>query len=313
MNVVLLDAETLPVPVPVLPWASSWQAYPATVESDIEARLSGAQVVITNKVPLRRDKLQRLPDLKMICVAASGFDCIDLDACRELGIAVCNVPGYSAQSVAEWVIASIFVLRRRLFESMTLANSSWVGSPVFCRHGALQRDIAGAILGIVGKGAIGKRVAQLATALGMTVIFSERRGAKVVRAGFLPFDEVLARADVLTLHCPLVEETRGMIGAHELAAMPAGAILVNGARGALVEEGALLSSLQQGHLAGAALDVLSTEPPPPDHPLLKAAHSNLLLTPHNSWAATSGAHALVEGIVANLEGYRQGTLVNLLN
>ncbi|MFK4443503.1 glycerate dehydrogenase [Caballeronia udeis] len=313
MNVVILDAGTLPVPVTRPAWATGWVEHSSTQPGQVVNVLSDATIAITNKVPIQRADLQRLPRLRFICLAATGYDCIDIDACREQGIVVSNVPGYSAQSVSEWVIASIFALRRNLLEYHALALEKWASSPSFCVHGAPILDIAGTTLGIVGRGAIGQATARLAGAIGMNVIYAEHRGRAEARAGFLPFDEVMKRADVLSLHCPLTDQTRNLIGRDGIALLKPGAMLVNSARGGLVDTPALLDALASGRLGGAALDVLPQEPPDVMDLVLDRFHRNLIVTPHISWAATNGAQRLNKGIAENLNAFDSGTPINVVS
>ncbi|CAE6743696.1 D-2-hydroxyacid dehydrogenase [Paraburkholderia haematera] len=313
MNIVLLDSGTLPTPLTAPGWASDWSARPTTRAADVVHALEDAAIAITNKVPIRAADLDRLPKLRFVCVAATGFDCIDIDACRESGVIVSNVPGYSDQSVAEWALASIFALRRNLFAYRDAARIAWPASPYFCVHDAPILDIAGSTLGIVGRGAIGNSLARLARAVGMNVIFAEHRGRPAVREGFTPFDDVTRSADVLSLHCPLTEATRNLIDAPTLRAMKRGALLVNSARGGLVDSAALVEALATGHLGGAALDVLPQEPPDPHEPLLTCAHPNLIVTPHISWAATNAANRLNAGIEANLAAFHAGAPINVVN
>lgn len=312
MKIAILDAGTLPIPLTRPAWATGWVEYWATDPGEVVSAIGDATIVITNKVPLRRSELLRMPWLRFICVAATGYDCIDIGTCREQGIAVSNVPGYSAQSVSEWVIASIFALRRNLFEYNELALSKWAKSPSFCVHGTPILDIAGTTLGIVGRGAIGQATARLATAIGMRVMFAEHRGRAETRDGYYPFEDVLKQADVLSLHCPLTDETCNLIGKRELALLKPGAMLINSARGALVDTSRLLDALANGLLGGAALDVLPNEPPKPTDPILHRFNQNLILTPHISWAATNGAEQLNKGIEANLNAFKLFTPINVV-
>jgi len=250
--------------------AFQWTVRESTSQEEVVDVLADAEVAITNKVKLGRVQLEQLPKLKLICVAATGYDCIDISACRDLGITVCNAPAYSASSVAEAVIASLFALRRNLFEYREAASKRWPTSNHFCVHGTPIQDIKGSTLGIVGWGDIGSRVAQLAVALDMHVVFAEHRGATQVREGYVPFETMLKEADAISLHCPLTPQTRHLIGAEQLSLMKQGSLLINTARGPLVDEDAVLNALRSGHLGGAALDVLEVEPPQVDHPLLNA-------------------------------------------
>ncbi|WP_289368423.1 D-2-hydroxyacid dehydrogenase [Pantoea stewartii] len=313
MKIVTLDGGTLPVPPPQPDWCSDWCFREETHDNEIIEALKGATIAITNKVPLRAATLAQLPDLRYICVTATGFDCIDIPACRERGIVVSNIPGYSTQSVSECVIAFIFALRRQIVEYATLTREVWPASSHFCFHRSPIQDIAGATLGIVGKGDIGIAVGRLAQALGMKVCFAERRGSTRVREGYVSFDEMLAASDVISLHCPLSEQTRHLINSETLNKMQPHALLINTARGGLIHEADLAEALQQGTIAGAALDVLSSEPPPADHPLLQADVPNLLVTPHIAWASKSGMHNLLQGIMVNLAGFEQNRPVNVVS
>ncbi|NVZ71869.1 D-2-hydroxyacid dehydrogenase [Pseudomonas costantinii] len=310
MNVVFLDSDTLPLNLLVPEWVTDWQDRAATSADQVVQTALHAHVLITNKVRIGREELEQLPNLRFICVAATGYDCIDLVACREHGVQVSNVPAYSAQSVAESVIASVFNLRRQLLAYRHAARHDWPTSRHFCVHRQPIQDVQGSVLGIVGKGAIGLATARLASALGMRLLFAEHRGVTAVRQGYQAFETVLAQSDVISLHCPLTEHNRHLIGAAELAQMKPGALLINTARGPLVDELAVLEALNRGRLGGAALDVLCEEPPPAAHPLLNSRHPSLIVTPHVAWASQSSLQRLADGILANLHGYYAGSLIN---
>lgn len=313
MKIVTLDGDTLPQPPARPDWCSEWQFHSSTTSAQIVAALNGAHIAITNKVPLRAETLAQLPDLRYICVAATGYDCIDLDACRERGIVVSNVPGYSTRSVAEGVIAALFALRRHLVDYATSTRTAWPASAHFCVHRQPIQDIFGATLGIVGKGDIGSAVGEMAQALGMTVLYADRPGTTAPRPGYLPFEQVLARSDVLTLHCPLTPQTSQLINAQALAQMKPSALLINTARGGLINEPELAHALKQGIIACAALDVLTREPPAADHPLLQPDVPNLLLTPHIAWASQQGVANLLRGIESNLAAFAQGEARNVVS
>lgn len=313
MNIIFLDSSSLPSPLERPAVASNWYAYPATTSDDVVTALAGAQVAVTNKVKITRAALGQLPELKFICVAATGYDCIDLAACRDMGVTVSNVPAYSAVSVAESVIGSIFVLRRQLLAYRQAASVQWPSSPHFCVHDKPVLDVEGATLGIFGRGDIGSRVARLATALGMKVLFAEHRGATTIRAGYHAFERVLEQADILTLHCPLTPQTHHLIGEPEIARIKVGAMLINTARGPLVDESAVLKGLQGGGLGGAALDVFEVEPPPANHPLLHLNHPNLLITPHVGWASRSSVERLKTGVLKNIAAYAEGKPINVVS
>jgi glycerate dehydrogenase len=310
-NIVFLDSATLPIPIPQPAAPVNWSERPSTPEDQVASALEDADIAITNKVLLRRQTLALLPRLKYICVTASGYDCVDIEYCKEHDIQVSNVPGYASKSVAEHVIACIFMLRRHLATYSTLATGrAWTESDVFCVHGPGIRDIGNSTLGLIGLGAIGKEVARLATALGMHVLVSERKGATTVRDGYTPFDQVLSRSDVLSLHCPSTPDTIGLIGERELSLMKPSTALINTARGALIDESALEHALVSGKIAGAALDVLQVEPPNAQHRFLTRPPDNLLLTPHVAWASHSAITALANTVSANISGFISGKAIN---
>ncbi|KAA5938863.1 D-2-hydroxyacid dehydrogenase [Pantoea sp. Bo_2] len=312
MKIVMLDGDTLPVSLPTRQQQADWEIRTQTPVSDIVSSLTGATVAITNKVPLRADTLAQLPELRFICVAATGYDCVDLNACRERGIVVSNVPGYSTQSVSEAVIAAIFALRRQIMAYAVNTRIDWPQAQHFCLHRQPIGDIGGATLGIAGRGNIGQAVGSLAQALGMKVQYAERKGSDSVREGYVSFEQMLATSDIISLHCPLSDSTRQMIDRDALEKMKPHALLINTARGGLINEADLAEVLKQGLIGGAALDVLSSEPPSADNPLL-ADLPNLLLTPHIAWASRSGVENLVSGVMANIAAFIQGEPINVVS
>ena len=315
MQIVFLDSDTMPEPLPVPEWATQWINRPATQpdEEVIVGALAQADICITNKVKLGASVLRQLPKLRFICVAATGYDCIDLQSARELGIVVSNVPGYSRQSVAEGVIAFIFALRRALPYYQYIGRQAWPESPHFCVHGLPVQNVRGCTLGIFGRGAIGGQVAQMAEALGVKVLFAEHRNRPEIRPGYTRFETVLDQSDVISLHCPLTEATRGMIGHAEIGRMKPGAMLINTARGPLINEKAVLEGLTGGHLGGAALDVLAVEPPDRENILMQLGHPNLIITPHVAWASEDGLSRLAKGIIGNLDAFVRGEPINVVS
>ena len=261
MQIVFLDSDTIPVPMAVPEWATGWENRPATAqETDaVVDALANADICITNKIRITSAILQRLPRLKFVCVAATGYDCVDLQACREHGVVVSNVPGYSRQSVAEGVIGFIFALRRALPYYQYIGRQAWTQSPHFCVHGTPVLNVKGATLGIFGRGAIGNQVGELARAIGMQVIYGEHRNRPDIRPDYVRFETLLAQSDVISLHCPLTEATRGMIGHAEISRMKPGAMLVNTSRGALVDTGAVIAALKSRQLGALAIDVYEQE------------------------------------------------------
>jgi glycerate dehydrogenase len=285
MKVVFLDAATLPRSLSFKEADIEYLAYPFTRPHQVSARIRDAAVVITNKVKLSALEMDAAAELRLIAVAAAGTDNIDLEAARQRGIRVENVPDYGSDSVAEHVIATLFALRRKLATYAAAAvDGRWSASDQFCWTGPKILDLGGSVLGIVGRGRIGEASARLARGLGIVVVFAQTPGAPL-RDDELPLDALLAGADALSLHVPLTNATRGLIDSAALQRMKRDAVLINTGRGALVDPAALASALRQGEIAGAAIDVLEVEPPPADHPLLASDIPNLLCTPHVAWAS----------------------------
>lgn len=286
---------------------SDWQEYPATRPQDTVSRLRGADVAVVNKVRLTVEVLAELPELKLIALTATGTDNVDTEAARARGIAVCNVPSYATHTVPEHVFALLLALRRNLFGLHAAAHDGrWSASDSFTLQTFPIHDLTGATLGILGAGNLGQAVARLGAAFGMRVLLSEQRGAAAPRPGRTAFENVLRESDVLSVHIPLTPTTRHLIGAAEFASMKPGAVLINTARGGLVDEAALLAALKSGHLGGAGIDVLATEPPPADHPLLTAQLPNLIVTPHVAWASRQAQQKLADEVIANIAAFYRG-------
>lgn len=285
-----------------------------TTAAELPARLAPAEILITNKIRIGAAELEAAPRLKLICLSATGVNNVDLDAARARGIGVCNITAYCTASVVQHVYALILALTHHLAGyQRLLQQGSWKDSPQFCMLDFPIRELAGRKLGIVGYGELGRGVARVAPAFGLEVLVSERPVAAATRAGRLSFQEVLESADVLSLHCPLTDETRGLIDAAALGRMKPAAILVNTARGALVDSAALADALRRGSIAGAGIDVLPQEPPVDGDPLLDPSIPNLIITPHVAWAARESRQRAVDEIAANirsfLEGGRRGRVI----
>src|SRR5215207_9755507 len=275
---------------------------------DLMELLKDATVVIVNKMPLRADVLERLPRLKLIAVVATGTDNIDLEFCRARGIEVRNVRGYAGETLPEHVMMMALALSRNLVGYREDVRAGlWHRSEEFCLQSHVVRDLYGSTLGIVGYGTLGRGVERLARAFRMEVLISERKGAGEVREGRTPFDEVLRRSDVVTLHVPLTEGTRDLIGREELELMKRSALLINCARGGVVDEWALADALRAGRIGGAGVDVLSTEPPGVGNPLLDPELPNLIITPHVAWASMQAQQALADRLVDNIEDFFKST------
>lgn len=310
MNSVFLDRNTFAAEVRFAALAMGdlqWHEYASTTPQQLLDHAAQAHVIITNKVAIPGAVLRQLPLVRLIAVAATGVDHIDLDAARERGVAVCSVSGYARHSVAEHVFALLLALRRHLLGYYQAVRAGrWSGAACFTLHDYPINDLHGACLGVIGAGDLGREVARLGEAFGMRVQTAERRGAEQVRSGRVAFEEVLRSSDVISLHVPLTAQTRHLIGRAELARMRPGALLINTARGGVVDELALAEALRAGHLGGAGVDVLSHEPPPTDHPLLAADIPNLLVTPHVAWASLPAQQRLADEVSANIAAYFNG-------
>ncbi|MDF3031610.1 MAG: glycerate dehydrogenase [Moraxellaceae bacterium] len=276
--------------------------HPHTRPHETVARLQSAQIAITNKTVIDAAVLAACPQLRFIAVTATGTNNIDMAAARARGIDVANVEGYGTQAVAQHTFALLLALTNRLFEySRDARNGRWSASPTFCLMDYPVRDLAGSTLGIIGYGELGRAVARLGEAFGMQVLVAE--GEAGPQPGRTPLPELLARADAVSLHTLLGPRTQRLINATTLAQMKRGALLVNTARGGLVDEAALVAALRSGQLGGAALDVLATEPPPVDHPLLTTDLPNLIVTPHCAWVSRGARQRLLETTVANIRRF----------
>jgi glycerate dehydrogenase len=312
-HVVFLDRDTLPTALRRAAFAHTWTDHPATRPEQVVPRLAGATVAVVNKVVLTGSAIAQLPQLRFVAVAATGVNNVDVAACRARGIAVSNIRRYGGVSVSEHVFALTLALRRQLtaYRADLLAGA-WQRSESFCLLTHPLRDLRGSTLGIVGHGDLGRHVSALGAAMGMRVLVAERKGAAVCRPDRTPFDDVLRQSDVLSLHAALTPDTEQLIGAAELALMPAHALLINTARGGLVDEVALLAALQAGRLGGAGLDVLSEEPPRHGSALLDVDLPNLLITPHIAWASQESLQRLADQLIDNLEAYARGTPQNVV-
>lgn len=310
-HIVFLERDSIRANVRRPDFPHVWEEYPLTKPEEIYPRLKDATIAITNKVVLSADILARLPDLKMIAGAATGTDNLDLDWCRGYGIVVSNIRGYAQHTVPEHVMMLILALRRQLLRYRADVNAGrWQAAPMFCFFDHPIRNLHASTLGIFGRGSLGQGVARLAEAFGMRVLWGEHKGAATVRPGHVAFEQLIREADVLTLHCPLNNQTRGMIGAGELAAMKPEAIIINTARGGLVDEPALAAALKAGRIGGAGFDVLTREPPVDGNPLLDAellALPNFILTPHVAWAADTAMQSLADQLMDNIEAYVHGS------
>ena len=312
-RIVFLDRETLSdsVALPQVPFKHELQVYGRTAPDQVAERIADAEIVISNKVALRREHLQAAPNLKMIALAATGSDNIDLDAARERQIVVSNIRDYAVRSVPEHVFALIFALRRNICAyRQSVKEGRWQEAQQFCYFDYPIRDLAGSTLGLIGSGSLGQAVATMGRALGMKVSFAQRRGQTIVSNADdrLPFDQVLEQADILSLHCPLTAETQNMLGMAEFERMaPRRPLLINTARGGLIDNQALEHALRQGWLGGAGIDVCTPEPPPADHILMRLLDlPNYILTPHIGWASQEAMQALANQLIENIAAFHRG-------
>ncbi len=309
-RIVTLDSESVIAEVRRPAFPHEWVTYPKTAPGQVLERLAGATIAISNKVPLSAAAVDALPSLKMVAISATGTNVIDLEACRARGIVVSNVRGYAEHTVPEHVMALLLALSRNLVAwRETLQAGGWQKSDQFCLFDHPIRDLHGATLGLIGSGSLGNGVLRLAEAFGMRVLRAERKGASRIRPGYTAFATVLAEADAISLHYPLTAETQGLIGVAELQAMKSSALLINTARGGIVDERALIQALQEGWIAGAGFDVLTAEPPPVGHPMLAPellALPNFLLTPHVAWASRPAMQTLADQLIDNIEAFVAG-------
>jgi len=291
--------------------------YPTSTDAEVDERIAGCEFILTNKLNISRARMRAVPGLRLVGLTATGTNNVDLGAARELGIAVCNIRDYCTVSVAQHVLGVMLALTHRLREYHQAAvDGTWARSEQFTVPGAPIRELTGKVLGIVGFGTLGKAVAKAAqAALGMRVLVARRPGTPAERdadtatsAGpvRVSLDELLRTADVLSLHCPLTPATTGMIGRDELALMKPDALLINTARGALVDLDALVAALRGGDLGGAAIDVLPQEPPIGGSPLFAPGIPNLIVTPHVAWAALEARQRAVDELALNIGDFLRG-------
>ena len=306
-RVVFLDRASLKAKVRSFAFPAAYMEHQKTDVSEIVPRLAGADVAIINKVPMRADTLRQLPQIKMIAVAATGYDVVDVTYCKEHGIAVANIRNYAVHTVPEHAFAMILALRRNLLAyRQDVEAGVWNRSEQFCFFTHDIGDLHGATLGIIGEGAIGQGTAAIGRAFGMRVLFADHPPPKMEGVIFTPHDEVLAQSDVISLHCPLLPATRNLIDIKALRKMKRNTLLINTARGGLVDEAALIQALDEGLIAGAGFDVLTVEPPKDGNPLLDLRLPNFILTPHVAWASDSAMQFLADQLIDNIDAWASG-------
>jgi glycerate dehydrogenase len=310
-RVVFLDRDTIS-PETVLRTFSfphELELFDRTTAEQVAGRIAEADIVITNKAPVREAAMEGARRLRLVAVAATGTDVVDVKAANARGVTVSNIRNYAVNTVPEHTFALLLALRRSILPYReSVARGRWREAAQFCYFDYPIRDLAGSTLGVIGDGALGKSVAKLGEAFGMKVLFSDYKGTTGMGPLYTPFWDVLRLSDVITLHTPLLPSTRNLIGAAEFAAMERKPLLINTARGGLVDEAALVQALRSGQIAGAGFDVVTTEPPPDDHLLVQLLElPNFILTPHVAWASQEAIQGLADQLIDNVEAFWAGS------
>lgn len=312
-QIVFLDRATLPPQTRLrpLPFEHVLDTFERTAPAEVAQRIRDAEIVITNKTPITAAALAAAPRLRMIAIAATGTDNVDLHACAARGVVVSNIRDYAVHTVPEHTFALIFALRRSLLAYREAVRAGrWLESGQFCFFDFPIRNLAGSTLGIVGAGALGRATAAMGRALGLRVVFASHNEQKDRESGAdsaderMPLDALLAHSDIVSLHCPLTAATHHLIDADAFARMARRPLLINTARGGLVDEAALVNALQSGQISGAGFDVASEEPLPVTHPFQAIlAHPGFILTPHVAWASDEATQALADQLIDNIAGF----------
>jgi len=299
---------------PLTATLGNWSLPDQTRPDEVQQAIGDADIIVTNKVPIDRGSLLSASALSLVCVAATGTNNIDLECARERNITVCNVRAYATTSVVEHVFSLILALSRRHREyQQAVDRGQWQNAETFCLLDYPIRELAGQTLGIIGYGELGKAVAGVAAAFGMHVLIAQRPGTGNSPApGRIPLDQLLAQSNIISLHCPLTETTQNLIDREEFVRMRKDALLINTARGGIVNEAALLQALLAGQIAGAAIDVLSEEPPRHGNPLLDNPVPNLIVTPHIAWAGRRARQTLINELAANIRAFLDGRPRNVV-
>ena len=305
LNAVILDEESFnPGDLDLsklIALLDNWERYPSTKPEQREKRLAGKQIAIANKVVFDVPLLKNLPELKVILLTATGMDNIDRDYCQQHGIATYNVTDYCTATVSQHVFALILALKTQLIPYQTMTkNGDWSRSGQFSSLAYPISELAGKTLGLVGYGNLAKGVETLAKAFGMKILIAQRAGSSEASDGRLLLHDLLPQVDVLSIHCPLMPETKNLISTKEFELMKSSAVIINTARGAVIDKFALAKALKDQEISGAGIDVLDQEPPPLDHPLLDEKVPNLILTPHIAWAAVEARQRVIDKVAENL-------------
>jgi glycerate dehydrogenase len=313
---VFLDRGTLP-PTTTLrtpDFPHELVSYDRTEAGEVADRIRDADIVITNKAKVTGAALAGAPSLKLIAVAATGTDVVDVAAAKERGVVTSNIRNYAGHTVPEHTFALLLALRRSILQyRQSVKDGRWIEAKQFCYFDFPIRDLANSTLGVIGDGVLGKAVAEIGKAFGMKVLFSDYKGTTGMGPLYTPFEEVLRRSDVITLHTPLLPSTRNLIADAEFALMQRHPLLINTARGGLVDEAALVRAIESGQIAGAGFDVVTTEPPPAGHPLMQLlAYPNFILTPHVAWASEEATQGLADQLIDNVEAFVRGEPRNIV-
>jgi glycerate dehydrogenase len=312
-HVVFLERDSLKAHMRRMGFEHTYEEYAHTPPDQVVPRLRHATIAIINKVRLSDETLAQLPKLKMVAISATGYDGIDIAACRNRGIAVANIRTYATHTVTEHVFALVLALRRNLLAyRREIEQGAWQKSEQFCLFTHHISELSGSTMGIIGEGAIGQSTAAIARSFGMRVLFAYHDSPKKKEIMLTPLDQVLSESDILSLHCPLTPATQNMIGIDELRKMKRSALLINTARGGLVNEAALVQALDEGLIAGAGFDVLTAEPPVNGNPLLDLRCPNFILTPHVAWASDEAMQVLADQLIDNVEAWVAGRPQNLV-
>jgi glycerate dehydrogenase len=317
MHAVFLDKETFSSTIDlssIKQQVDNLTCYTSTQSSEIIERCIDADIIITNKVILTAETLRALPSLKLICISATGYNNVDIQAAIALNIAVTNVSGYAGQSLAQYVFAQLLQYYQQInHHNNNTQQGLWSTSNAFCYHGNGFTELAGKTLGIIGYGNLGKAVESIARAFNMNILISERMNCDYVRAGRTAFEQVIEQADIISLHCPQTADTEQLINSDVLSRMKNSAVLINTARGALIDDKALLYALKNNEIAYAVLDVLAQEPPPQDHILLTSGLNNLQITAHIAWASFEAQQRLIHLLSDNIIAFRKAERLNRLD
>lgn len=315
-KIVFLDRSTIGPAVSITKpsFDHEWVEYDRSTADEVVEKLSGAPIAITNKVPIRKEHLDQLPDLKMIGIAATGYDVVDVAECQKRGIIVSNVRGYAVNTVPEHVFALVLALRRGIVGfRQDVIDGEWQKAAQFCFFNHPINDLANSTIGIVGEGMIGQNVARIARGFGMNILFAAHKGVEGLGPLYTPWDQVIEESDIITCHAPLMPATKHMIAMPELKRMKKTALLINCGRGGLVHEEDLVQAIEEGEIAGAGFDCLTSEPPVPGHPFEKIyGRPNVIVTPHVAWASNEAMQTLWDQVIEHVENFKAGSPSNVI-